>query len=125
MAELDPNARVTAEQVRDLISTTLTDARVNAMINTAHLVVEQRLSGKGVEASVLKQIELWLSAHFVSLADPRKKQVKIDEVTVTYATPDSSLEGLRSTTFGQQALALDPTNSLASTALKKAVMKAE
>lgn len=123
MADLDPNARVDADQVSDVISTSLTEGQVNAMINTAHLVVEQHLTTQGLSADLLTQIELWLSAHFVCIRDPRKKQVKVDEVSVTFQGEVGM--GLQGTMYGQQALALDPTGSLASTSLKRAVISAE
>ncbi len=124
MAERDPNARVMPEQVRDIISTTLTDNQVNAMINTAHRIVEQHLAPKNVDADLLEQIEMWLAAHFVCIREPRKESVKADEVSVKYQVGKAG-SGLESTMYGQQALALDPTNSLASTALKRAVISAE
>lgn len=123
MADLDPNARVNAEQVSDVISTSLTESQVNAMINTAHLVVEQHLATEGLSVDLLAQIELWLSAHFVCIRDPRKKQVKVDEVSVTYQVEGGS--GLQGTMYGQQALALDPSGKLASTSLKRAVISVE
>lgn len=123
MAELTPGTRVVGEQVRDIISTSLTDGQVNAMINTAHLVVEQHLGTKSLAPDLLEQIELWLSAHFVCMRDPRKKQAKIDELSVTFQGEVGL--GLQGSMYGQQAIALDPTGSLASTTLKRAVIKVE
>lgn len=123
MATLDPDARVTASQVSDIISTSLTDSQMNAMINTAHLVVEERLGTSGLSEDTLEQIELWLSAHFACMRDPRKKQLKVDEVSVTY---QGEVEmGLKGTMYGQQAMALDSTGALASTGLKRAVISVE
>jgi hypothetical protein len=123
MAERNPNARVDAEQVRDIISTGLTDGQVNAMINTAHLVIEERLGDKRLSASLLGQIELWLAAHYVCMRDPRKKQVKVDDTSVTYQGETGM--GLKATSYGQQAMDLDPTGTLASTSMKRASLRAE
>lgn len=125
MANLDAGARVTAEQVRDIISTAMGDGPLHAMINTAHLVVEQRLAGKSLDPELLTQIELWLSAHFVAMREPRAKSVKVDDTQITYQSVGDGELGLKSTSFGQQALALDPTNSLASSGLKRAVIRSE
>lgn len=124
MATRDPNARVTPEQVMDIISTSLTEGQINAMINTAHLVVEQTLADQGLDSDLLTQIELWLSAHYVCMRDPQKESVKVDEVQVKYHRGRAGT-GLDGSTYGQQAIALDPTGSLASASLKKAVISVE
>lgn len=123
MAVLDANARVDADQVSDIISTGLTESQINAMINTAHLVVEQNLATSGLSEDLLTQIELWMAAHFVCMRDPRKKQVKVDEVSVTYQGEVGI--GLQGTPYGQQAIALDSTGTLATTSMKRAVISVE
>lgn len=123
MAERDPNARATVDEVKDIISTTLTDGQINAFINTSHQVVSQRLNGKGISEDTLKEIEVWLSAHYVCMRDPRKKQVKVDDVAVTYQGETGT--GFQSTSYGQQAIALDPTGTLASASLKRATFHVE
>lgn len=124
MASRDPNARVTPEQVMDIISTSLTEGQINAMINTAHQVAEQHLSAQGLDEDLLTQIELWLSAHYVCMRDPQKDTVKVDEVQVKYHRGQAGT-GLAGSVYGQQAVALDPTGSLASASLKKAVISVE
>jgi hypothetical protein len=123
MAERNPNARVTAAQVMEIVDTTKTELQVNVMINTAHLQVEQLLTGKGLSEDVLKSIELWMSAHYVSIIDPRKKQIKIDDVSVTFQGEVG--QGLAGSMYGQQAMAFDTTGTLASGGLKKAVIRLE
>jgi hypothetical protein len=123
MAERDTNARATVDQVKDVISTTLTDGQINAFINTAHRMVQNRLSGKGLSEETLGEIEVWLAAHFLSARDQRKKQVKADDVAVTYQGETGM--GLQSTVYGQQAMILDPTNTLASTSQKRATFHME
>lgn len=123
MAERDAAARVNAEQVRDIISTTLSESQINAFINTAHQVVEQRLNGKQIPEALLAEIELWLAAHFLSMRDPRKKQVKVDDMAVTYQGETGV--GLEATSYGQQAVALDPTGTLATARFKRAILRAE
>lgn len=122
MADRDPNARVTAEQVMEIISTTLSEAQVNAFINTAHLVVQTRLANKGLDPALLTEIELWLAAHFVSMRDPRKKAVRANNISITYQGEFGV--GLHATSYGQQAMALDPTGTLANAGLKRATIQA-
>lgn len=121
MAILVADARVTAEQVMEIISTSLTEDQVNAFINMAHALVDERLVDQNLGSTLLEQIELLLSAHFLTLRDPRAQQEKIDEYSVTYQ--GSTSEGLKATIYGQQAIALDSSGTLASLAKPRAMLK--
>ena len=121
MAILVADARVTAEQVMEIISTSLTEDQVNAFINMANTVVDERLADQNLGSDVLEQIELLLSAHFVSLRDPRAQQEKVDEYSVTYQ--GSTSEGLKASLYGQQAIALDTSGTLANLAKPRAMLK--
>ena len=121
MAILVADARVTAEQVMEIISTSLTEDQVNAFINMANTVVDERLIDQNLGSDLLMQIELLLSAHFVSLRDPRAQQEKVDEYSVTYQ--GSTGEGLKASTYGQQAIALDTSGTLANLAKPRAMLK--
>ncbi len=118
MADPDAGVLVSAERVMDIIDTSLTTAQVNAFINTAHSIVTLNLSAKGLTNATLAQIELWLAAHLLSIRDQRKKAIKVDDVSVTYQGETGM--GLKATLYGQQALALDYTNTLASLGQKRA-----
>ena len=107
MAILDATARVTAAQVQEIISTKISIETINAAINTAHHLVDAKLASSGLGTDLLTDIELWLSAHFVAIRDPRSKSESIGDY---------------STTYGQQAIALDYTGTLASMGLKKATL---
>jgi hypothetical protein len=121
MAILVADARVTAEQVMEIISTSLTEDQVNAFINMANTVVDERLIDQNLGSDLLMQIELLLSAHFVSLRDPRAQQEKVDEYSVTYQ--GSTGEGLKASIYGQQAIALDTSGTLANLAKPRAMLK--
>ena len=123
MADRDPNARVNAEQVSDIISTTLTEAQTNAFINSAHRMVEQTLAEKNLSEELLTEIEMWLSAHLLSMRDQRKSQVRDGDLQVAYQGKTGM--GLQSTLYGQQVLTLDPTGSLSSLGQKRASIRAE
>jgi hypothetical protein len=120
MSALDAGVRVTSELVREIISTELTDSQINAFANTAHLVVQENLASKGLSEARLKQIELYLAAHFLSMRDQRKKQVKAGDVAITYQGETST--GLQATLYGQQAMMLDPSGTLASLSQRKATL---
>ncbi len=121
MADLVAGARVTSEQVIEVISTTLSNEQVNAFINMSHTLVDARLANCGLSDALLMQIELLLAAHFVALRDPRPQQEKFDEYSVTYQ--GTSGQGLSATQYGQQALALDVSGRLAGLAQPKAVLR--
>lgn len=104
-----------------------TDANVNYEMNTtglvytqsiaaANLIVEEDLVGKGLTAARLTQIEIFLAAHFATLAKEGGGIVRtsVGESAETYRTVKESYQGLTSTRFGQQAIALDTTGILAS-----------
>lgn len=121
MAKIDPPARVTVNDVKDVIETDVVDPQIRAFINTAHLMVEDLLTGEGLAENTLTEIERYLAAHLLTLRDPRPQQEKIgSEYSVTYQ--GKSGMGLQSTQYGQMALTLDTTGKLAeaSMALKQA-----
>lgn len=121
MVDLVAGARVNAEQVIEVISTTLSADQVNAFINMAHTLVDTRLGTRGLNDDLMVQIELLLAAHFVALRDPRPQQEKVDEYSVTYQ--GTTGEGLYATQYGQQALALDVSGALAGLGRPKAVLR--
>ena len=122
MANPASGARINAAQVREIISTSLPDGQINAFINTAHRLVDERLGNAGLSAGMLSEIELWLAAHFLSMRDPRKKQVKVGEAQVTFQ--GESGQGLAATSYGQQAMLLDTSGTLAAMGLRKATFQA-
>lgn len=102
--------RVTEQEVKQIITTTM---NVLPFIKAASIVVADRLSGADLSEETLKEIERWLSAHFLSVAQPQKKSQSIDGASETYAVPPVTNDGLKSTFYGQQALALDSSGTLA------------
>lgn len=120
MAELNTDSRVYPDDVKEIIATSLTDEAINACINTANNIIDANLTALSEASALLMDIELWLAAHFVAVRDPKAKQKSVaGEYSVTYekGTPGT---GFSATTWGQQALALDFTGTLASMGLKRA-----
>jgi len=102
-------ARVTEEEVKAIIDTTVTTA---PFITAANLLVESVLGGESLGDDLLKEIERWLSAHFVAIRDPREKSKKMDEAEAKFFLGKEG-KGLEATPYGMQAIALDTTGKLA------------
>lgn len=109
-------ARVTEEEVKAILDTTLT---LTAFITTANLLVTEELEGSGYSEARLKQIELYLSAHFACLKDPRLSKQKIGDAEDTYQVSKLGM-GLEGSSYGQQVLALDSNSILANLSKPKA-----
>ena len=106
-------SRVVAAEVREVIDTNKDDGVLEEnFIDTAHLLIEENLSGAGHSEAMLKKIELYLSAHFVALTEEGGGIIE-DKVGDAYARfSDIYKAGLRQTRYGLQALALDTSGTL-------------
>jgi hypothetical protein len=112
--------RVEDDEVRAIIDTDINE--LNVFIESANTVINSTLSAEiadgSLSAGVLKQMELWLSAHFVAVRQGAPKIEKAGDGATTYFGKDGT--GLSSTPYGQQALALDTTGKLAGSSGKSA-----
>lgn len=107
------SARVTMSEVREIIDTSLSDAGVTACINAANALIATKPDMLSVLLEdTLTQIELWLAAHNVSVADPRVSEERTRETSIKYAQPKAGT-GLAGSSYGQVAIALDTTFTLA------------
>jgi hypothetical protein len=124
MATLDADARTTVAAVRDIISTEIEEGAINACINTAHHIVDAQLVDDAIlDAEMLTDIEMYLAAHFVAVRDPRATSERIgNEYQVAYERGETG-QGLKATTYGQQAIGLDYTGKLAALGLKQATIR--
>lgn len=111
--------RVSIDDLKNILDTELTDEQLYAFINTAHVMVEEVLTSTALSSDLLTEIEMWLSAHYACIREQRASEESIGaEYRVKYqGTTDM---GLKATTYGQQALALDYTGTLANLSAKKA-----
>lgn len=98
-------------EVSTIIDTDLSDSEIQAFIDAANLYTTEELGDSGLGAGLLTEIQKWLAAHLLSTKDKRVAEEAINDVDITYQ--GSWGEGLKSTTYGQQAIALDPTGTLA------------
>ena len=113
-------ARVTTDEVKEIISTTETE--LTPFIVAAGTLIDDILAGHGLSVTQLKEIERWLSAHFLS-ARVLKGQLIEQEIGDTrekYTDLEVSGASLASTHYGQRALLLDTTGRLSNMGLKRA-----
>lgn len=105
--------RATATDVKGIISTKMGNDRVNNFITSAHILIEEHLSGAGHTAQLMKQIEIWLAAHLLAVDERREVASGGGDVSFEYEKSKPGF-GLSATMFGQQAMALDSSGILAS-----------
>ena len=112
------STRVTDSEVREIIDIDVSITNITPFITIANLLVTDKLSNSGLSVEMLKEIERWLSAHFVAIRDPRVKSESIGGISTSYQ--GTTGEGLKSTLYGQQAIMFDTTGTLANFGMKKA-----
>lgn len=98
-------ARVTGSEVLEIIDTVLIAAEITPFIAVATLIVDDVLSGAGYSVALEKEIERWLTAHFVAVRDPRVSQESFGGGSQRFH--GESGMGFEHTPYGQQVLALD------------------
>jgi len=107
-------ARATVSDVREILSTALTDPEVAAWIDIASAVIDSySLQCKKAGTSLLLIMEKLLAAHYISATVDRSGSVtqrSIGDASETYMS--MSGEGIKATTYGQQLLMLDPCGVL-------------
>ena len=115
--------RVTGDEVKEIISTTLTAAQVTPFITAANIVVTAQLASTDLASATLKEIERWFAAHLVYIRDPKLKQEKIGDATDTMALGTLG-EGLKFTPYGQVVLTLDTTGNMANLGKRQSKIEA-
>lgn len=107
-------ARVTATEVKAVMDeVTLADVVINSYIAGATALIDESLTGKGLSDAILKEIERWLSAHLVAISRERpSKEEGAGGAFIKYTGEWG--KGLSSTSYGQTAIALDTSGTLAS-----------
>lgn len=109
MATLNPNARVTVGEVKEVTETALDDSEIKLHINLANNMVDENLQPK-LSDPTLTDVELLLSAHFVALKDPQIESEGVGDASFDYMG-DSGL-GLDMTRHGQMAKSIDSSGTL-------------
>lgn len=115
-------ARVTATEVKQIIETSFEDTMVNAFIAGATAVIDTALGTSGLSDALMKEIERWMAAHLVAQRERQLLKAGASGAFVEYVGVFEM--GLNGTQYGQTAMALDTTGTLASLSLKKAYLRA-
>lgn len=110
-------ARVTVDEVAAVYKNAGDDNSVlQTFIDTATLIVDEELVivTPAFSEARLKQIELYLAAHFATMSFEAGGLVrkKIDDVEEEYQELSEGLKGLERTRFGQQVILLDSSGKL-------------
>lgn len=109
---------VTTDQVQKVADTT---SDVSLFLTTAESIVGANLSGTTLDSSELDMITLYLAAHLVVLTEEKggQRRIKIGESDESFRTPGEKDTGLSQTRFGQMAMMLDSSGTLASMSSNK------
>lgn len=104
--------RTTIEEVKKILGTTeLSDGVLEAYIEDANVYINEILKGKGLSEPVLTTIEKWVTAHMITITQERAaKEEGAGGAYIKYAGEWGT--GLSSSSYGQMAMNLDPTNTL-------------
>jgi hypothetical protein len=106
--------RVTGAELKELVATSKTEQVLeDNFIDTAHQFIEANLLGAGHSEAILKKIELYLAAHFLALTEELGGLVRDTMGDSAQSMANVYKAGLRSTRFGQVALDLDTSGTLA------------
>jgi hypothetical protein len=106
--------RATANDVRAAVPV-LEGASLDQYIETANALtsyIASKDSGSILTSTLLRKIETYLAAHYYALFDPQYASKATDGASGNFIVGQSG-QGLNATHWGQQAIALDLTGTLA------------
>lgn len=106
--------RVTVTEVKQIIEidSTIVDADLEVFITSANILTNKvNVDGGITDASQLKEIERWLSAHLMAIRDLRVDSEKAGPVSQKFQYKLAL--NFNVTMYGQQALILDTSGTLA------------
>ena len=106
--------RVTPAEVKQIYvyDTAIVDLEANVFITAANLLVNIVNTTGGITATAtLKEIERWLSAHFICIRDPQASSEKAGSVAQSLQQKVDL--HFNQTRYGQMALLLDTSGTLA------------
>lgn len=118
------SVRTTKTAVRYVIETALEDDEIDALIAHANAIVTRVVGNEGLDTTLLKNLETWMTAHLIAIGKERQSlSEKVGDVWITFnKTPFKSF--LDSTTYGQMVLFLDTTGKFQSKSMKRASIRA-
>ena len=104
-------ARVTSEEVIEIMDTALDESAVDPYCDSANVFVNATLASQGLTETVLKEIEKLIAAHMVAITKERQsKEEGAGTAFIKYA--GEWKQGLSMTSYGQMAITLDPSGTL-------------
>jgi len=115
--------RTTIEEVKLIIATSITDPEIESYIGAANVFVTNQLGGVGLNDDTLAQIEKWITAHMI--ASTRERVAAEEEAggaRIKYVGKYG--EGLNMTSYGQMAVMLDTSGTLATAGKQGMIFKA-
>ena len=111
---------VTIADIRLIYTTQQSDEELEVHLEAATLIVAEALGSSPVSLARQDLITKYLAIHFATLSAQSPQGVsgalrseRLGEAEETYAVPPDSEYGFNATRWGQMALALDPTGTLA------------
>lgn len=118
-------ARVTADELKVVYDSGLTDAVLEDIIDIANNLVTDILGTSGLSSDRLKNIERYLAAHFAAFREPQRGLVSAEWIASEAKIEFSSDFGraLDATHFGQTAAMLDTTGKLRQAGAKRATFR--
>jgi len=112
--------RVLPDEIKDVLVTALSNTEITIFIDAAHITVDALLDSAVLSAKQLKEIERYLTAHFI--ASTKERQIKSETVDGAKTDYGQMLgKGLDSTTYGQMAKQLDTSGALSADLGQKSV----
>jgi hypothetical protein len=109
--------RVTPEEVKEIIDTTVSESSIEAFITAANATINALLGSSSLTVVQLREIERWLTAHLITCAKERTiRSETAGQADITYETQPLG-KGLDASLYGQQVRLLDTTGILASVAV--------
>lgn len=105
-------ARITPIEVREVINTPPAATDLDPFIDLAHRLVNAQLLAHGIDEAILTDIERYLAAHFVAITYPPMVERSLPDARQTLEVPRGG-RYLSGTRYGQMAILLDPTGTLA------------
>ena len=103
--------RNTNQELQDVFDTTLDSDALDRWLSIAESVVDDiAAEDSSIGSPRLKDIEVLLAAHYASAQDPRIESTSRETASMSYKSETGM--GLRETSYGQQAIQLDPTGTL-------------
>ena len=116
-------ARIIEDDVRAVLPTSLEDKDILVYISTANALVTNELGESGLGSLILKDIERYLTAHFIAFTRERMgTRERLGDAEITYAGKFG--EELMATPWGQIAATLDTTGTLRAMGKRRVTFKA-